>query len=1043
MTAQTPKLTPEQWEFLAVFDALKQPLSITLAGELAPLAPGPFLELLRLAEQQGWLIPTEQDTYGLAPELPEPIKIKLDSVNTPEKLSRLVQRLDRRRLKKKFPAAGISSLIRRSGQPLRAAEFEYALAGEARQEGRLSEAASHLENCLEVLASFENQPAAESLLISVSLELSDLRLCLGKGQINTPPMLRRARKTAVRLGDRRSKALIDLHLGRYSFVTDNLSDALEALDSGLDEVNDLGDEDIIAQSAGFAGLYYFLQGLYKDAVKHYDRAMASRRRTADPTAGFFTELTAGFCSAYLGQFHRAVGVLNRSQQFYRNSGNHSLAALFEAGLGVVLLLMGREDKAHDLLTTAMENSRRHGNHQAWLISQIGQAHLLLIAGRLREAGDLMAESILKSAASGHIIRNYIFPFVIEDLYACEILQARTHPTLGFHEEMNRLIDGPNIHLRGTAYRLRAQIGHKNSADITEIRSDLETSLRLLKRSGDPLEQAKTTAVLAGLELKSGHHQRAAEMARAAWPLLAPFGDYYFPLELKAFVGSRPAASRKTQTGAALMNRFLDILEELAPSTDLDEMLTRLVMASCRYHEAERGGLFWFSGKYGDEKPQFRASFNLTAEEVESGAFKTGLKMVVQAFQKNSPVWTEPGAPTGQSPETGPAAVFCLPVAIRGRVRGVFYHDNGFLGQPFELPDLKTLEKIAGRLSSHVERLWEYHRVMTGNSLQEKGPSLAAPSPDHEITGESPVMKKMMAQADKVAGSEASVLLLGETGVGKELAARRIHRLSARADGPFVVVDMTAIPETLTESELFGHEKGSFTGADRQKSGRLELADKGTVFLDEVGEIPLNIQTKLLRVLQEKTFTRVGGAKNIYTDFRLVAATNRDLEAEVAAGRFREDLFYRLNVIPINIPPLRQRGADILLLARTFLDHYARKHNRPHLDLSREDEERLLSYHWPGNVRELKNVIERAVLVSTPDRLELFLPSPAGQAPSVDQFEDLPTMDELQVRYIKYILEKTEGRIAGPQGAAALLGMKRGTLYTRMKKLGLDTNNRKE
>jgi transcriptional regulator with GAF, ATPase, and Fis domain len=287
----------------------------------------------------------------------------------------------------------------------------------------------------------------------------------------------------------------------------------------------------------------------------------------------------------------------------------------------------------------------------------------------------------------------------------------------------------------------------------------------------------------------------------------------------------------------------------------------------------------------------------------------------------------------------------------------------------------------------------------------------------------------------VADSGASVLISGETGVGKELLARRIHQMSSRAQGPFIVVDISTIPEGLVESELFGHEKGAFTGADRRKPGRIELAHRGTLFIDEVGEIPLFIQTKLLRVLQEKSLVRIGATHTVDSNFRLLAATNRDLETEVARGQFREDLYYRLNVVPLKIPPLRDREGDIILLAEHFLKHYTQKHHRPDLKLSASDIARLNAYHWPGNVRELQNVIERAVLMANDEQLELTLSLEIKPTPE-HPFSDIPTMEELQRRYIKYLLEKTGRKIGGSDGAAELLGMKRSTLYNRMRKLGL-------
>jgi transcriptional regulator with PAS, ATPase and Fis domain len=304
------------------------------------------------------------------------------------------------------------------------------------------------------------------------------------------------------------------------------------------------------------------------------------------------------------------------------------------------------------------------------------------------------------------------------------------------------------------------------------------------------------------------------------------------------------------------------------------------------------------------------------------------------------------------------------------------------------------------------------------------------------------MTQILNQARQQAQSDASILVSGETGVGKDLLARWIHRHSPRNEKPFVVVDLTTIPENLMESELFGHERGSFTGADRQKIGRVELAHEGTLFVDEIGEISRDLQVKLLRLLQEKTFLRIGGTKTMISDFRLITASNRNLAEEIKAGRFREDLYYRLNVLEITIPPLRKRKDDILPLAAHYLYFYTKKYNRPLLRFTPDQESALLTYHWPGNVRELKNIIERAVIVAENNSLELsFSIQPTSS--ETDPFHDLPTLDEIQCRYIRYILERTKGRVGGPEGAARILGMKRTSVNSRIKKLGLKTTEVKK
>ncbi len=249
---------------------------------------------------------------------------------------------------------------------------------------------------------------------------------------------------------------------------------------------------------------------------------------------------------------------------------------------------------------------------------------------------------------------------------------------------------------------------------------------------------------------------------------------------------------------------------------------------------------------------------------------------------------------------------------------------------------------------------------------------------------------------------------------------------------------TAIPEGLIESELFGHEKGAFTGADRQKIGRLELAHKGTLFIDEIGELAKSIQVKLLRVIQEGTFFRLGGMRTIHSNFRLIAATNRNLAEEVSAGRFREDLYYRLNVIPLLIPPLRERREDIYLFINHFLNLYTKKYQRPNLRIDAEDEKLLQQYDWPGNIRELENIMVRAVLLSSGDQLKIDLPLNITKTDN-HPFTELPTIDDLQREYIQYVLDKTGGKVSGRDGANVILGLKRTTLLARMRKLGLKSD----
>jgi formate hydrogenlyase transcriptional activator len=305
-----------------------------------------------------------------------------------------------------------------------------------------------------------------------------------------------------------------------------------------------------------------------------------------------------------------------------------------------------------------------------------------------------------------------------------------------------------------------------------------------------------------------------------------------------------------------------------------------------------------------------------------------------------------------------------------------------------------------------------------------------------IIGDSPALKDVLQQVAIVAPTDATVLLQGETGTGKELIAHALHQRSARRDHPFVAVNCAAIPSGLLESELFGHERGAFTGAIAQKIGRFELAHQGTLFLDEIGDLPLELQPKLLRLVQEQAFERVGGTRSRCVDVRLVAATNRELLQEVDAGHFRADLYYRLNVFPIRLPSLRERPEDIPLLVCHFVYRYARQLRKRIDTIPTEAMDALARYDWPGNVRELQNVIERAVILSPGMALHLALDELPQSRPTRESPARVCTLAEVEREHILQVLRETHGVIGGPRGAATRLGIRRTTLIYRMEKLGI-------
>jgi formate hydrogenlyase transcriptional activator len=402
---------------------------------------------------------------------------------------------------------------------------------------------------------------------------------------------------------------------------------------------------------------------------------------------------------------------------------------------------------------------------------------------------------------------------------------------------------------------------------------------------------------------------------------------------------------------------------------------------------------------------------------------------------------------------GLQTICCIPLTNRARTFGTLNLASRSM-DGFSAADIEFVQQVAAQIALAVENALAFKEI---DALKDKlaveklylEEEIRTEYNFEEIIGESARLKKVLAQVELVAPAGTTVLILGETGTGKELIARAIHNLSPRRERTFVKINCAAIPSGLLESELFGHERGAFTGAVSQKIGRFELADRGTLFLDEVGDIPLELQPKLLRVLQEQEFERLGSSRTQRVDVRVVAATNGDLSKLVAERAFRSDLYYRLNVFPIQVPALRERREDIPLLVRYFVQHFSRRQNKVVQYVPADAMDALVNYGWPGNVRELENFIERAVLLSPGKELRVAM-SELRSSPSntehgaanaavgafVPAAPSIATLEEAERQHILRALRQMEWRIAGPKGAAALLGMKRTTLQARMRKLGI-------
>jgi formate hydrogenlyase transcriptional activator len=465
--------------------------------------------------------------------------------------------------------------------------------------------------------------------------------------------------------------------------------------------------------------------------------------------------------------------------------------------------------------------------------------------------------------------------------------------------------------------------------------------------------------------------------------------------------------------------------------------------------------------------------SLTIYDPEAGVLRKHACDIPEALGIDPPlpvVVPMEGSPTGLVFRTGKGRIFSeaeletFPGANRIRERGMHSYCSvplttaqGVIGtlnlaaraaEAFSPAGLELLTRAARQIAIAVSNASAYSHIETLNArlAQQKlylEDEIRTDGLFEEIIGRSAALRRVLREIETVAPTDSTVLITGETGTGKELVARAIHQLSARRDQPFVKLNCAAIPTGLLESELFGHEKGAFTGAIAQRIGRFELASQGTVFLDEIGEIPLELQPKLLRVLQEREFERLGSARTLRTDARLIAATNRDLATSVQDHQFRQDLYYRLNVFPIHVPSLRERAEDIPILVRHFAQQFSRRMKKTIDTIPTETMTALERYDWPGNIRELQNLIERAVILSRGTTLQAPLGELRARATAPDTHTDAAprsadglTLEEAERRHIVAALESTSWVVGGDHGAAARLGMKRSTLQFRMQKLGI-------
>jgi formate hydrogenlyase transcriptional activator len=895
-----------------------------------------------------------------------------------------------------------------------------------RREEALQCYAKAIEDLLEI-----GGEEGDSLFVEAAIgyaKISTARQSTGK----VLSILNQAMERAKRLRNRAFQALLEMHIAKNEWLRSRYRGALTHFEHGWSMARGIEDPSLLRSVHSFVPHFFYWQGRFAQAVREYEKSVPDVEKYPLGRFSLLTAQTVGVCYAHIGQVTQGLGMVDGIRTHCMERGDRFLAAHAGNAIGAIMLEIRRMEDAVGHLEWSLKEAKRA--HNDWILF-VGRL-MLAFAHYLRGENDLSLAYLRDFLRQGSQVQVTAqpYPYLMEMCWAMEDGRYPRLEGLCLQRELMRAFRGKNVFMKGVAHRYLALQKRRDGQPPEKILASLRISLSRLEESGHQVETAKTRLELARQFLLLGEEEKAKETGQMAVDVLRSFNDVLVPDDLRSLF-KRPAS------GENLLKEILKHGQEMARIRNNRDLVQHIISTVNRITGAERGAIFLIDGGEGPSpRLAVRATKNLTSAQLEDPGFSSSIEMIEEVARtgKGCILGMGSGGDSGDNRRERIRSRICVPMLLNDRVVGVLYHDNRLLSSAFKESDLELLSYFAAQAAIALDVVEAYEEISRLNRRLDEEKRYYEEQHiqslyfDEMVVASAP-MRRVLSLIEQVAGTDTTVLITGETGVGKELVARAIHRWSHRRDKPFIRVHCSALPESLIPSELFGHERGAFTGAVGRRIGRFELADGGTLFLDEIGDLPLEIQVRLLRVLQTKEFERVGGIETLRSDFRLVVATNRDLETEVKAGRFRSDLFYRLNVFPIHVPPLRDRKEDIPLLADHFLKIHSTKTGKSFEGIPREDMERLMRYDWPGNVRELENIMERGAILSRGPHFRVpELGTGTEPIPSGDHL----TLKEYERLHIRRALQSTGWRIKGPGGAAALLDIHPSTLRSRMKKLGL-------
>ena len=900
---------------------------------------------------------------------------------------------------------------------------------------KLFQQESALECYAKILNTLSNSNDAndDKLFIESAIKYSKATTAPMHGNQELIKLLKGALRRAIKHGIKTYQAQIYLHLAKNEWICSQNSRAIADFDKGWTLALELGQKDVLRSAHAFAMYFSFWKGRFLEGIKNYESFVPDIQNYHEEQFPLLATLLAGHCYGQIGQISQGIGTLDALYNRCLEKSDLFMASYAKLSIGIILLDMGKTLEALDILKKWTKIARDAHNDWAWIWGTLGIAVASYRLGNIDETVYFLKKFLEARKQAQMNLRFY--SYIFELCFAINIGKLPSINGLSLQKEIAECISGRNVFLKGVAYRYKALEQKHQRAPLKKIINSLNKAINLLTESGQKLELAMSQFEMARQLSIADNMEEARKYALLGSQNISLINKELLPGDMKEIIKEEHQYSNK-------LTEILSITQEFMTIKDNKELVQNILSRANQITGAERGAIFLL--EHGTKPQMFtlRASKNLTAEDVNASSFDYPLSMMRKSVE------TKKGLIEAVNQNGGIAgtkntirSLICVPMVIKGRVIGVLYNDNSILKNEFRREDLSILTYFAGLAASALENSIYLEKIQKLNEkLKEQNlyyEELQVQSFNFgDMIGDSDAINDVFKKIKMVANTNSTVLIHGETGVGKEMVARAIHKYSKRRTHPFIRVFCNALPETLMASELFGHEKGAFTGAHNRRIGRFELANGGTLFLDEIADLPLDIQTKLLIVLQNKEFERVGGSESIISDFRLIVATNRNLEEEVKMKNFRSDLYYRINVFPIYVPPLRERKEDIPLLAKHFLKMHSSEMGKNISSIPIEEMNTLTDYDWPGNVRELDHIIERGVILSSGPNFKVPKFELSRTSSITKQTNRSKTLKEIEKEHILSTLNATGWKIRGTNGAARLLDIKPTTLEFRMKKLGL-------